>query len=113
MKKEDPSRTAMAISMPSRSPPCAADKDANTSGAPPPKARSVTPAKDSDSLNVFDICCKEGDRNSSAVKLSRKKAIPSAINYKTKNDVLVNEQEIIIILKTVLMIQRIQCMQDV
>ena len=71
MKKDDPSRTAIAISIPSRSPPWAADREAKTSGAPPPKANRVTPASDSDSLKVLEIYCNDGDRNSSAVKLSR------------------------------------------
>ena len=78
MNKLLPKRTAIAISIPSRSPPFEAEKDANTSGAPPPKANNVTPAKDSLSLNVFEIYWREGDRNSSAVKLSRQKATISA-----------------------------------
>ena len=75
MKRLEPSRTAIAISIPSRSPPFDADKEAKTSGAPPPKASNVTPAKDSESLKVFDICCSDGERNSSAVKLSKKNAM--------------------------------------
>ena len=71
MKREEPSRTAMPISIPLNSPPDTAESDAKTSGAPPPKASSVTPAKLSDSLNVLLICCKDGLKNSSAVKLSR------------------------------------------
>jgi len=55
MNKLLPTSTAIPISIPSRSPPYAAVSEANKSGAPPPIAMSVTPAKLSDSLNVFDI----------------------------------------------------------
>lgn len=84
MNRLDPSKTAIAISIPSRSPPFDADKEAKTSGAPPPKASSVTPARDSESLNVFDICCSDGDKNSSAVKLSRKNAMARDRTYRNK-----------------------------
>jgi hypothetical protein len=43
--------------------------DANTSGAPAPKAIKVTPAKLSDILNVLEIFSKDGPKYSSAVKL--------------------------------------------
>ena len=54
----------------------------NTSGAPAPNARRVTPARLSDSLKVLEICCKEGLRNSSAltprqVKVRTNMKIPS------------------------------------
>ena len=55
MKRLLPSRTAIAISMPSRSPPLLADKLANTSGAPLPNASSVTPASDSERRKVLEI----------------------------------------------------------
>lgn len=45
-----------------------ADSDAKTSGAPAPNASSVTPAKLSDSLKVFDIFYSDGDKCSSATK---------------------------------------------
>ncbi len=44
-----------------------ADKTENTSAAPFPKAKSVTPAKDYDILRVFDMFAKIGDRQPSAV----------------------------------------------
>ena len=69
--KDEPSRTAIAISMPSISPDCAADREAKTSGAPPPKASNVTPAREFDSLKVFEISCSDGHKNSSALKLKR------------------------------------------
>ena len=80
MNKLLPTSTAIPISMPSRSPPYAAVSEAKRSGAPPPIAMRVTPAKLSESLNVFDISCREGDRNSSAVKLSRKNATARVIS---------------------------------
>lgn len=40
----------------------AADKALNTSGAPLPNASSVTPARDSDSLNLSVICSRDGDK---------------------------------------------------
>ena len=52
MKREDPTRTAMPISIPSISEPDAAVIDERTSEAPAPKARIVTPASDSESRNV-------------------------------------------------------------
>ena len=67
MQREEPSKMAIPISIPSTSPPEVADKDDRTSGAPPPKARRVTPARLSDRLNVFEISSSEGQRNSSAV----------------------------------------------
>lgn len=45
---------------PPPSPPAA--KAANTSGAPLPNAKSVTPAKDSEQPNFSDIASKAGDR---------------------------------------------------
>ena len=41
----------------------------NTSGAPFPKARRVTPAKDSDILNLKVSCSSDGDKYMSAVEL--------------------------------------------
>lgn len=70
MKNDDPSKTEMPISIPFVSPFEAAEIEAKTSGAPAPKASKVTPASDSDSLNVFDIYCSDEQRYSSAVKLS-------------------------------------------
>ena len=55
MNKLLPTSTAIPISMPSRSPPYAAVSEAKRSGAPPPIAMRVTPAKLSDRRNVFDI----------------------------------------------------------
>ena len=55
IKSEPPSNTDIPISMPDISPPCAAESDANTSGAPPPKASKVTPAKLSDNLKLDEI----------------------------------------------------------
>lgn len=66
MKRLEPSRTANPSWMPSMSASPLADKLAKTSGAPAPNASKVTPASDSDSLNVFDIFCKDGDKCSSA-----------------------------------------------
>ena len=41
--------------------------DVNTSGAPLPKARNVTPASDSENPNLFVINSRDGERYSSAV----------------------------------------------
>ena len=71
IKREEPRSTAIPISAPLDSAPDTADREAKTSGAPPPKAKSVTPAKLSDNLNVLLICCSDGLKYSSAVKLSR------------------------------------------
>ena len=68
MNKLEPNNTAKPSWMPSISASSEADRDANTSGAPAPNASNVTPASDSDSLNVFDIFWREGDRCSSATK---------------------------------------------
>ena len=68
MNSEAPRSTE--IPMPTSPPPFVVDEsEANTSGAPPPKANRVTPARLSDSLNVLDICYSDGLKNSSAVKL--------------------------------------------
>lgn len=56
MNREEPKRTAIPISMPWNSPVDTAESDAKTSGAPPPNASSVTPAKLSVNLNVLLIC---------------------------------------------------------
>lgn len=64
--------------MPSMSASSEAESEANKSGAPAPKASKVTPVSDSDSLNVFDIFCKAGDRCSSATKDRQKNAVTSA-----------------------------------
>ena len=71
MQSDDPSIIANPISIPPSSPPSPADIDDRTSGAPVPKAKNVTPARLSDILKVFEICFRDGVRNSSAVKLSR------------------------------------------
>ena len=71
MNRDEPSSTAMPISAPFASAPDTADREAKTSGAPPPNAKSVTPARLSDNLNVLLICCSDGLKYSSAVKLSR------------------------------------------
>jgi len=55
INKLDPKRTDKPSWMPSMSASSLADKLAKTSGAPAPNARRVTPASDSDSLNVFEI----------------------------------------------------------
>ena len=86
MNKLLPTSTAIPISIPSRSPPYAAVSEAKRSGAPPPIAIRVTPAKLSDSRNVFEISCRDGERNSSAVKLNRKKATAKVISYTKKNN---------------------------
>lgn len=67
MKREAPSKTEIPIWIPSDEAPSEAERLANTSGAPAPKAKRVTPARLSESLNVFDIYCKEGLKNSSAL----------------------------------------------
>ncbi len=68
--------------MPSGSASSLADRLANTSGAPAPKAKKVTPASDSEIRNVFDIFYSEGDKNSSATWDNKKNAIESAITYR-------------------------------
>ena len=68
MNKLEPSNTASPSWIPSISASSLADRDANTSGAPAPKANKVTPASDSESLNVLEIFYKAGDRCSSATK---------------------------------------------
>jgi hypothetical protein len=82
MNSDAPSSTEMPMCIPSEVAPSEADRLANTSGAPAPNANNVTPARLSDSLNVFEICCKAGLWNSSAltprqVKVNNKKKIPS------------------------------------
>lgn len=51
----DPSNTLRPSYIPLRSAPSLALKLAKISGAPAPNANKVTPASDSDNLNVFDI----------------------------------------------------------
>ena len=70
MKSEEPRRVEIPISTPSISPPDAALNDAKISGAPPPNAKRVTPAKLSDILKVCEIHYRAGLRYSSAVKLT-------------------------------------------
>lgn len=81
IKSDEPRSTEMPITMPSVSPPSEAEIEANTSGAPAPKAMSVTPAKLSDILNVLDIFSKAGPKYSSAVKLKTKNASSRRVNY--------------------------------
>ena len=69
INREDPSRTEIPISTPAASPPEAAESEANTSGAPPPNASSVTPDRLSDNLNVLAMHWSAGLKYSSAVKL--------------------------------------------
>ena len=66
MNKLEPSNTAIPIWMPDASPPSEADRLANTSGAPAPKASKVTPASDSESLKVLESCWSDGLKCSSA-----------------------------------------------
>lgn len=61
-----PHNAAIAKDMPPAELP-AADKDAMTSGAPFPIAKSVTPAKDSDIPKVEATFSSAGDKNASAV----------------------------------------------
>jgi hypothetical protein len=82
IKSDAPSSTEIPMWIPSEVAPSEADRLANTSGAPAPNANKVTPAKLSDNLKVFEICCKAGLKNSSAltprqVKVNNKKKIPS------------------------------------
>ena len=55
MKRLDPSKTPSPSYMPSTSASSLALKLAKMSGEPAPKANNVTPASDSESLNVFAI----------------------------------------------------------
>lgn len=79
--KLEPSSTANAIWIPSTSASSLAERLAKTSGDPAPNARSVTPARDSEILNVFDMLWSEGDKNSSATWDKKKNAIESARTY--------------------------------
>ncbi len=74
MKRLDPSNTLTPSQIPLRSAPSLALKLANMSGAPAPNANKVTPARDSDSLNVLEIYQSEGLKCSSATKDKQKKA---------------------------------------
>ena len=56
INKLEPSSTARPIWMPSLFPPSLVLKLENTSEAPAPNASKVTPANDSDSLKVLEIC---------------------------------------------------------
>ena len=58
----------------------AADIEEKTSGAPLPKAINVTPASDSDILNLLTIYSMEGDKYSSAVEAKLYMKIKSKIN---------------------------------
>jgi len=82
MNSDAPSNTLMPMWIPSEVAPSEALREANTSGAPAPNARRVTPARLSESLKVLEICCNEGLRNSSAltprqVKVRTNMKIPS------------------------------------
>eukprot|EP00352_Strombidinopsis_acuminata_P004653 CAMPEP_0176350768 /NCGR_PEP_ID=MMETSP0126-20121128/9727_1 /TAXON_ID=141414 ORGANISM="Strombidinopsis acuminatum, Strain SPMC142" /NCGR_SAMPLE_ID=MMETSP0126 /ASSEMBLY_ACC=CAM_ASM_000229 /LENGTH=71 /DNA_ID=CAMNT_0017700953 /DNA_START=1559 /DNA_END=1774 /DNA_ORIENTATION=+ len=71
MKSDDPRSTEIPMNMPDKLSASDADKDAKTSGAPAPKANSVTPAKLSESLNVLEIYYSDGAKYSSAVELRK------------------------------------------
>lgn len=65
MKKVPPTnmQTALSASLPDNSSPApAAAIEPNTSGAPLPKARSVTPASDSGMLNLSTKYSRHGER---------------------------------------------------
>ena len=67
-KRAEPDR-ALTISKRSLgSPPPPAEMAANTSGAPFPRARSVTPARDSEHDNFSEIASRAGERYKSAVE---------------------------------------------
>ena len=66
MNKLEPRSTARPIYIPSLFPPSLALKLENTSEAPAPNASRVTPASDSESLNVLDIYWRAGLKCSSA-----------------------------------------------
>lgn len=66
MNKLEPSKTEIPNYIPSISASSLADKLAKTSEAPAPNASNVTPANDSEILNVVDIFYKDGDKCSSA-----------------------------------------------
>ena len=59
----------------------AALKEENTSGAPFPKARRVTPASDWEIFRCLEILAKMGDRQASAVDPRTQKHVYKAINY--------------------------------
>ena len=82
MKRAEPTKVAIPSSIPSKSPPCIALREVKTSGAPAPKANSVTPVKLSEKFNLSAIFSSEGLRNSSAVKLSKQKPMQRKIHYK-------------------------------
>lgn len=66
MKRAEPARAlTWRLTAASVLPP--ADMDANTSGAPLPRAKSVTPARDSEQLSLSEITSKAGDKYKSAV----------------------------------------------
>ena len=68
IKRAEPDR-ALTISKRSLgSPPPPAEMAANTSGAPFPRARSVTPARDSEHDNFSEIASRAGERYKSAVE---------------------------------------------
>jgi len=66
MKKVPPTMIAVLFTPSGFSSPTAAI-DENTSGAPFPSAKSVTPASDSGNLNVVVIVSRAGDKKASAV----------------------------------------------
>lgn len=71
MNKDEPNSTEIPMNMPDKLSASDADRDANTSGAPAPNAKSVTPAKLSDSLKVLEIYYSDGAKYSSAVELRK------------------------------------------
>ena len=72
-KRPDPTKAPTEKNIPPPSLP-AADIEARTSGAPFPKARSVTPANDSENFNVSATFSKAGDKYPSAVDPNMLKA---------------------------------------
>ena len=60
MKKEEPIKEDTCKLRPDSSPPAAIA--ANTSGAPLPSASKVTPAMDSEQLNLSEMASKAGDK---------------------------------------------------
>lgn len=68
MKRADPERALTISKRSSGFPPPPAEMAANTSGAPFPRARSVTPARDSEHESFSEIASNAGERYKSAVE---------------------------------------------
>ena len=86
MKRADPDR-ALTISKRSEgSPPPPAEMAANTSGAPFPRARSVTPARDSEQESFSEIASNAGERYKSAVEPRLYMAIAKKKNTSGRNN---------------------------